>query len=96
MSGGASGRRAHPSQWREHQMACGGASTEANGLHQPASELLLLGDLLVNNVRCTPVHHIVSGVENQRGSLVEAQHQLALELCKASCFESGGSPVAME
>ena len=30
-----------PSQWREHQVACGGASTEANGWHQPASELLL-------------------------------------------------------
>ena len=30
-----------PSQWHEHQMACGRASSEANGWHQPASELLL-------------------------------------------------------
>ena len=54
--------------------------------------MLLRGDLLVNNVRCTLVFHILSGIEDQRGSLVEAQHQLALELCKASCFENGGSP----
>ena len=74
-----------PSQWREHQMACGRASSEANGWHQPASELLLRGNLL-NIVCCTLGHHIVSSVEDQRGSLVVAQHQLALELYKAICL----------
>ena len=44
----------------------------------------IAGDLLVNIVRCILVHpHIASGFEDQRGSLVVAQHQLALELCKA-------------
>ena len=68
-------------------MACGRTSSEANGWHQPASELLLRGNLLVSIVCCTLVHHIVFCVEDQRGSLVVAQHQLALELCKAICFE---------
>ena len=75
-----------PSQWRDHQVACGGAFTEANGWHQSASELLLRGNLFAINVCCTLVHHIVSGAEDQRGSLAVAQHQLALEFVQGVLF----------
>ena len=76
-----------------HQMACGGTDM-VNGWHHQARKLPLRGNLHVHHVCGTPVHHLATDLEVQRGWSVGARHRSPIVLCKA-LYVKRESPAAM-